>query len=80
MTDRCKHEIVEINLTGYEPAGEPQPEDIREIVSGHFTEGEKVTVNIDGHIITRKVFWSGYFKDLAIRYNNLLYTYSEFWN
>ena len=54
--------------------------EIREIIEGGFVEGEKVTVNIDGKIITRKVYWSGYSKDLYIVYKNARYFYSEFWN
>ena len=54
--------------------------EIREIIEGGFVEGEKVTVNIDGNIITRKVYWSGYTKDLYIVYKNARYFYCEFWS
>ena len=55
-------------------------EEIREIIQGSFVEGEMVTVNIDGNIITRRVYWSGKMKDLSIVYKNARYGYSEFWN
>ncbi len=55
-------------------------EEIREIIEGSFIEGEKVTVNIDGNIITRRVYWSGEMKDLYVVYKNARYGYSEFWN
>ena len=71
MTIRIK--LENLNMIDDKP-------DIREIVNGDFLEGEKVTVNIDGEIITRKVFWSGSRKDLAIRFQNKIYGYSEFWN
>lgn len=73
-------EIEIINLTDYEMAEATQEDEIREIIDGQFLEGKKVTVNIDGHIITRRVFWSAYFQDLAVRFNGYPYTYSEFWN
>jgi hypothetical protein len=55
-------------------------EETREIIQGSFIEGEKVTVNIDGNIITRRVYWSGEMKDLYVVYKNARYGYSEFWN
>lgn len=52
---------------------------IRKIISGDFTEGSLVTVNIDGYIITRKVKWSGSAKDLYVVKNGKKYFFNEFW-
>lgn len=51
---------------------------IREIIDGNFTEGSRVTVNIDGRIVTRVVRWSGEAKDLFITVNKSRYFYYEF--
>lgn len=53
---------------------------IREILEGDFTEGSEVLVNINGHIIKRKVFWDGKAKDLYVVYKGARYFYCEFWD
>lgn len=52
---------------------------IRKIISGDFIEGSKVTVNIDGFIVSRRVYWSAEDKDLYIIYDKKKYFYMEFW-
>lgn len=52
--------------------------EIRMIIRGSFTEGNKVTVDINGNIITRKVFWSAEAKDLYITFNHAKYFLCEF--
>lgn len=47
-----------------------------EYVSGYWSEGEKVTVRINGKEITRTVFNTR--DDLAIRYKNQVYLAYEF--
>ena len=54
--------------------------EIREILEGDFTEGTWVTVNVDGGIHRRKVFWDNKAKDLCITINKRRYWYCEFWD
>lgn len=53
---------------------------IREILEGDFTEGSQVTVNVDGGIHRRKVFWDSRAKDLCITIHRQKYFYCEFWD
>lgn len=52
--------------------------EIRMVIKGSFLEGNRVTVDIDGNIITRKVFWSAEAKDLYITFNYKKYFLCEF--
>ena len=52
---------------------------IRKIVDGDFTEGSVVVVNIDGEVISRKVYWSGSAKDLYVVKDNKKYFLCEFY-
>ena len=78
--------IAEADIDGYitEEQGKElialigERQNIRNIVSGSFTEGSKVTVNINGEIVTRTVRWSDSAKDLFITFNNAKYFCSEF--
>ena len=53
-------------------------EEIRKIVEGSFIEGEYSTVNIDGNIVRRKVYFCGQAKDLYVLYKGAKYFYCEF--
>ena len=53
--------------------------EIREIVNGNFIEGEYVTVNINGNIVKRKVYYSKDAGDLYVWCKNRKYFYYEFW-
>ncbi len=55
------------------------PAEARKIVSGDFIEGGKVTVNIDGKIAQRRVYYSAAAGDLYITVNNMRYFYCEFY-
>lgn len=48
------------------------------IVKGHFLEGEKVTVSIEGDEVQRKVYYSKEAGDLFIWYKRNRYFYCEF--
>lgn len=48
------------------------------ILKGRFTEGEKVTVSINGIEISRKVHYSKEAGDLFIWFKNNRYFYCEF--
>lgn len=48
------------------------------IINGKFYEGERVTVAIDGKVITRRVYYSRDAGDLYILYKGAAYFYSEF--
>ncbi len=48
------------------------------ILKGNFTEGEKVTVSINGKEINRKVHYSKEAGDLFIWFKNNKYFYYEF--
>lgn len=49
-----------------------------EIIYGKFIEGEKVIVNVDNNVITRRVYYSSETGDLYILFNNNKYFYYEF--
>lgn len=48
------------------------------IIGGKFYEGERVTVSINGEVITRKVHYSRDAGDLYIVFKNDRYFYGEF--
>lgn len=48
------------------------------IINGNFIESEYVTVNINGTVVTRKVYYSASAGDLYIVYKNHRYFYCEF--
>ena len=52
--------------------------EIRKIVDGNFIEGTYTTVNIDGNIVRRKVYFCGQAKDLYVLYKGAKYFYCEF--
>ena len=52
--------------------------EIRKIVSGDFVEGGRVTVNVDGRIVSRKVRWDAEAKDLSVVVDNKRYFLYEF--
>lgn len=49
------------------------------ILKGNFIEGERVTVSINGDIITRVVRYDSQAGDLSIVYKNKRYFYYEFY-
>jgi len=47
-------------------------------ISGNWIEGSKVTVEVDGKVVTRRVRWSGRAKDLYVTVDNMEYYFCEF--
>lgn len=54
-------------------------EETRIIIDGNFIEGEYVTVNINGNIVKRKVYYSKDAGDLYVWCKNRRYFYCEFY-
>lgn len=48
------------------------------IIQGYFIEGEKVTIEISGTTITRRVYYDTQAGDLFIWFKNNKYFYYEF--
>lgn len=53
--------------------------EIREIVNGNFIEGEYVTININGNVVKRKVYYSKDAGDLYVWCKGKKYFYYEFY-
>lgn len=49
------------------------------IIEGSFIEGEKVTVEIGGNRIIRRVYWDGSANDLYIVFKNYKYFFTDFY-